>query len=355
MTSSVARLPGALRAALLLAVLLPADLPARLTPPGAELSLRVVSYNIRHGRGTDERVSLERTAAVLRSMQADVVALQEVDDGVERSGRIDQAARLGAALGMHHSFASFFDYQGGRYGMAILSRRPIRRSEAVRLSDGNEPRVALAVEVEQSDGTVLTIVNVHFDWVHADSFRYTQAQEVARYLDALTGPYVLVGDFNDRPDSRTIELFRQRAREAVKPADSRYTFPATEPEREIDFIFVAPATAWVIDSVAVVNEPLASDHRPVLAGMRYVARSGDGQTALFGQDDVEQTEDMLVCPARVGEAGLPDAQTLDGIQTSIPRAVGPPDADDARAHAAAHLEPLARVGGGRPRQREPVR
>src|SRR5690606_41483172 len=83
---------------------------------------RIVSYNIRHGRGADNEVDLERTAAVLRRLDPDVVALQEVDQGVARSGGEDQAARLGELLGMHHAFGAFMDYQGGHYGMAILSQ-----------------------------------------------------------------------------------------------------------------------------------------------------------------------------------------------------------------------------------------
>lgn len=231
---------------------------------------RIVSYNIRHGRGADNEVDLERTAAVLRRLDPDVVALQEVDQGVARSGGEDQAARLGELLGMHHAFGAFMDYQGGHYGMAILSRCAIRRVDPVRLPDGNEPRVALAVELERPSGDALplTVVNVHFDWVEDDGYRYAQAQEVARYVDGVAGPLVLLGDFNDQPGSRTLALFRGRVREAAKPADRRLTFPSDTPEREIDYIFVAPADVWEIVEVDVIPEAVASDHRPVVAEFR---------------------------------------------------------------------------------------
>ncbi|HUG27420.1 MAG TPA: endonuclease/exonuclease/phosphatase family protein, partial [Gemmatimonadales bacterium] len=105
------------------------------TPPDP-VTLRVVSYNIRHGRGMDGEVNLERTAAVLRQLTPDIVALQEVDNRVTRSGGEDQAAVLGGLLGMEHAFGSFMDYQGGQYGMAILSRHPIVRVDPVRLPEG---------------------------------------------------------------------------------------------------------------------------------------------------------------------------------------------------------------------------
>jgi endonuclease/exonuclease/phosphatase family metal-dependent hydrolase len=261
------------RAAAMFTAVLPGCTAAHVPATSDDgVTLRVVSYNIRHGRGTDERVDPDRTAAVLRALRPDIVALQEVDSVVTRSGGTDQAAHIAALLGMQHAFGGFFDYQGGRYGMAVLSRRPIARASSVRLPDGNEPRVALAVEIAQPDGTTLTVVNVHFDWVRADSFRFVQAEQVARHLDGLRGPYLLLGDFNDQTGSRTLELFRTRATEAAKPADRRFTFPSTDPAREIDFIFAAPAASWAADSVTVVAEPVASDHRPVFALLRYRAR-----------------------------------------------------------------------------------
>jgi len=228
-------------------------------------ALRVVSYNIKHGRGNDNVVNLDRTAAVLRTLQPDIVGLQEVDDLATRSGGVPQAERLGQSLGMHHAFGRFMDFQGGTYGMAILSRHPIVRTESVRLPDGNEPRVALAVEVQLPSNGRLTIVNVHFDWVEDDTFRFAQASALTTYLDALKTPYILLGDFNDEPESRTLALFKQRAAEAKKPAADRFTFSSTEPNKEIDFIFTSPAAAWRAREVRVITEPLVSDHRPVLA------------------------------------------------------------------------------------------
>lgn len=226
--------------------------------------LRVVSYNIRHGRGMDGEVNLERTAAVLRQLTPDIVALQEVDNGVARSGGADQAAVLAGLLGMEHAFGAFMDYQGGQYGMAMLSRHPIVRVDPVRLPEGNEPRVALAVELEVPGRGRVMVVNVHFDWVSDDGFRYAQAEHLVAYLDALDIPYLLVGDFNDVPSSRTLGLFRTRGMEVAKPAGAAFTFPSGEPTKEIDYLFAAPAAAWSVGVAEVIAEREASDHRPVL-------------------------------------------------------------------------------------------
>lgn len=227
-------------------------------------TIRVVSYNIKHGRGNDDLVDLARTAGVLRALTPDIVGLQEVDREAERSGKVDEARALGESLGLRHAFGRFMDFQGGAYGMGVLSRFPITQSREVRLPDGNEPRAALAVDVRLPGGRSLSIVNVHFDWVRDDGFRFAQAQTLTEFLDALRNPYILLGDFNDEPGSRTLGLFTTRAADAVKPRADHFTFSSTDPVKEIDFIFMAPREAWTTGEVRVIDEKVASDHRPLL-------------------------------------------------------------------------------------------
>lgn len=234
-------------------------------PQQKPATLRVVTYNIRHGAGMDGRVDLARTAATLSALAPDVVALQEVDQSVARSGRVDQAAELGRALGMHAAFASFMDYQGGRYGLALLSRMPIRSQRVVPLPPGDEPRAALLVEVEAENGVAVSVVCVHFNWVADDTKRFAQASTLCASLDALDTPWIVAGDYNDVPGSRTLALFDARATNAAKPAGSTATFPADQPEREIDFVYAAPQGRWLVQQARVVEEKAASDHRPVLA------------------------------------------------------------------------------------------
>src|SRR5687768_6315860 len=93
-----------------------AAIPADETPR----VVRVLTYNIHHGEGTDRRFDLERLAAVIKSVNPDLVGLQEVDEKTARSNGVDQAARLGELTGMHAIFGKAMDYQGGAYGLAIL-------------------------------------------------------------------------------------------------------------------------------------------------------------------------------------------------------------------------------------------
>ena len=90
-----------------------------------EHTLRVLCYNIHHGEGVDGKVDLIRQAGVIKSCSPDLVALQEVDDRTERTGRIDQTARLAELTGLEGRFVHQLDYEGGRYGQAILSKFPM--------------------------------------------------------------------------------------------------------------------------------------------------------------------------------------------------------------------------------------
>ena len=233
--------------------------------PSPVTSLRIATYNIRHGQGMDNAVDLERTATVLRQHQPDIVGLQEVDDRVTRSGRVDQARELGSLMNLEHAFGAFMNYQGGRYGMAILSRHPIRQVRTISLPDGEEPRIALAAEIELPNKARIVAINVHFDWLDNDGDRFKQASALAAVLDTLSLPYVLLGDFNDERGSRTLRLFQSRAMELQKEGGARDTYPSTSPTKEIDHIFVAPARAWTVRSIDVIAETRASDHRPVVA------------------------------------------------------------------------------------------
>ncbi len=236
---------------------------------------RIVSYNVKHGEGMDGGVDLDRDVEVLRKLHPDFVGLQEIDELASRSGTVNQTAELGKKLGMHAAFGPFMDLQGGRYGMAVLSRYPIRNVTNVLLPKGNEPRIALAIEVRMPGGESLMLVNIHLDWVSDDTFRFEQATKLDDFLTGLEMPCILLGDFNDQPESRTLNLLRQDKLEAKKPADDHFTFSSTNPVKEIDFIFAAPKTSWEVLSTRVIDEPRASDHRPVVAELRYLPGPGN--------------------------------------------------------------------------------
>ena len=232
--------------------------------PATSTMIRLLAYNIKHGRGNDGRVDLQRTADVIRRVRADVVALQEVDKKVERSGQLNEAKRLAELTGLpYHAFGSFFDYQGGEYGMAIISRYPLRDIKRLRLPDGAEPRASLIVTVAAQKS--FRLANVHF--YRDERERLAQAQALLKYLQNEKLPSVIAGDFNSRPKSAVLKLFADW--NIPDKGVDHFTFPSDRPRVEIDFLMFRPENAFVVNEVDVVKESLASDHRPVLMEVSF--------------------------------------------------------------------------------------
>jgi endonuclease/exonuclease/phosphatase family metal-dependent hydrolase len=232
-------------------------------------ALRVLTYNIHHGEGVDGVLDLERIAAVITESGADLVALQEVDVRAARTGSVDQLDTLARLTGMTGVFTPFMDFQGGQYGLAVLSRYPIQRAWPIELPPGTlEPRSALAVEVMIPGHASVTFVSLHLDWLGDDAERYAQARALVAGLED-EHSVILAGDFNDRPGSRTNELFERTYVNTPKPRGASSTFPAPGPPAEIDFVMYRPAFGFA-GTAAVLGETTASDHRPVLATLEWV-------------------------------------------------------------------------------------
>ncbi|UCC72526.1 MAG: endonuclease/exonuclease/phosphatase family protein [Gemmatimonadota bacterium] len=231
-------------------------------------TLRILAYNIKHGEGMDDVVDLERAARVIRELEADIVALQEIDSAVERTSRVDQASVLGRLTGMHSAFGGFFDYQGGRYGMALLSKRPFEEVVNHRLPDGAEPRTALAARIRVGEPPQeMVVVGIHL-YATAEE-RYAQAARLVELLAEESAPLILAGDFNSRPGSDVIALLASSWQIPKKGAD-HLTFPADAPDRQIDYIMYRPRERFEVASLRVIDEPLVSDHRPVLIELRLL-------------------------------------------------------------------------------------
>lgn len=227
-----------------------------------EERVRVVAYNIHHGEGMDEVLDLERIAALIQDLEPDLVALQEVDRKVERTGFVDQAAVLAELTGMAYEFGAFMPYQGGDYGMAVLSRWPVVVATNHRLPDGDEPRSALGVRVRSpTSGRELEFVGIHL--YRTAEERLAQARQLADVYEGVDVPVILAGDFNSTPESEVIAFLAESWRFIDKGPD-RLTFPSTGPEREIDFVALRPGTMFRVAAQRLVDEPVISDHRPLL-------------------------------------------------------------------------------------------
>lgn len=234
--------------------------------------LKVLTYNIHHANppGHDGLIDLEAIARVIKESGADLVALQEVDVHTIRSGKnVDQASELGRMTGMNSFFVKGIDYQGGEYGIAILSKLPFVATDSLRLpmeeNSGGEPRVLAVVTVEPSQGEKIVFANTHLDLKAGN--RQLQMEVIIDYLKQQAFPVILGGDFNALPESDVIAGFdRFFKRSSVRGG---YTIPVVDPTREIDFLMFRPEQRFRVKKHQVIDEQYASDHLPVYVELVY--------------------------------------------------------------------------------------
>jgi endonuclease/exonuclease/phosphatase family metal-dependent hydrolase len=227
-------------------------------------TLRVLTYNIHHGEGTDKEFDYRRLAQIIDTLSPDIVALQEVDVGTERASGVDQPALLGKRLRMRHAFGQAMPYQGGRYGEAILSRFPIEKVivHPLPYQFEQEPRAALEVRVRPKGIGPLTFVGTHLCHQKVEN-RVQQTQRLCRLFSSQEGdPVILAGDFNARPGS-----------EPMKVLVGAGWVDAVAPRSVIDYVLVRSCDPWQVKEVTIIPEPVVSDHSPVLVVLEWQGRS----------------------------------------------------------------------------------
>jgi len=236
-----------------------------------ERTLRVMTYNIHHAEGVDGKIDVLRIAELIRHEQADIIALQEVDRGVERTQRRDLSAELAALSGMSCVFSNNYTFQGGEYGNALLTRFPIKRwsNTHLRMLQPGEQRGALQVVLEVN-GHELVIINTHLDHRPNDAERMFSITQIlplsARHLPS---PVVLCGDFNDTPGSRVYQKLSESFDDAwaVAGDGDGFTIPSQAPRKRIDYLWLSkgaalrPVRLWVVESPAFDHLPLLGEFR----------------------------------------------------------------------------------------------
>lgn len=228
----------------------------------ANRDIRLASYNIFHCQGKDKKIDYARTAAALAEHRPDFVGLQEVDSMTRRSGGLDQSKEIGKVLGMHATYAKTFTFQGGGYGIAILSREKPLSVERIPLP-GKEPRLLLLCEFKDC-----WFGNTH---LALQTDNQLKSVEIVRKVVAersATKPVFLVGDWNEEPTSRTLAAMRGfMTILSNEKSRTHHGFKSFKPGSEycIDYIAVDSAHAgnFAVCDAYVVPDFTTSDHCPV--------------------------------------------------------------------------------------------
>jgi len=234
--------------------------------PRSPARVTVLTYNIYHGEDANGNSNLDAVAGIINSLEPDLVALQEVDNGTTRAKGLDLTAELSKRTGMKGVFGRAMDYAGGEYGEAILSRYPIldTKNNPLPHTPEAEPRAALEAHIQLPAGRKVVFVGTHLDHLQDQKNRMMQASRIRELYADYDLPVILAGDLNAVPDSDPIGLLIQEWSYAGR-GDPKPTAPSLAPKRKIDYIMFRPKDRWRVVKIRVIDEKVASDHCPVFA------------------------------------------------------------------------------------------
>lgn len=235
-------------------------------------TLRIMTYNVHHCNPPGQKgvIDVDAVAEIIKNAQADLVAVQEVDVYTRRSGNMNQARLLAAGAGYpFYFFGKAIGYDGGDYGVLILSKYPMSDTMVHRLPQShaatNEPRILAEATIVLPDKRRIRFGSTHLEAYDQPS-RLMQAAEIQRIAGVSSLPFILAGDLNDVVDSEVLRQLAQSFSLTCTVCPS--TFPGYGENGAIDYIASYPADAFSVLSHQVLPEYTASDHLPVVADLQ---------------------------------------------------------------------------------------
>ncbi|MDH5648818.1 MAG: endonuclease/exonuclease/phosphatase family protein [Gammaproteobacteria bacterium] len=242
------------------------------------MHLRVLTYNIHRAIGLDRRFRPERIIGVLRHYQADIVLLQEVDEGAPRSRELDLAKELALAADYpHYAVGHNVSLRKGRYGNATLSRFPILRERNIDLTIGNKKRRGCQhTSINIDDSQQIEVFNLHLGLSAQERKQQLELLVRSREFEAthLSHASIVGGDFNDWRSQLVPLLTRHQGLTCATNYSGRRngpirTYPSFSPTGGLDKIFfhgkLKPMHSF---GCRLGISKIASDHIPVIADFR---------------------------------------------------------------------------------------
>lgn len=227
----------------------------------SQANLKLMSYNVRNAKGMDNISDCRRIADVIVHEAPDVVAIQELDSMTIRSEQKYILGELARDTKMHATYAPAIDYQGGKYGIGILSREKPLNVERYPLPGREERRALLIVEFKR-----YRFCCTHFSLTEED--QHASVDIIKQIAATSSKPLFLAGDLNASPDSKVMKAL---AEDFILLSDpTTPTYPAPEPRITIDYILAwkHAGKRFTNISAQVIDEPVASDHRPLTVELR---------------------------------------------------------------------------------------
>jgi endonuclease/exonuclease/phosphatase family metal-dependent hydrolase len=219
-------------------------------------TVKLLTYNVRNCRGMDDITDYKRIADIISRIAPDVVMLQELDSATQRSNGKVVLNELASFTKMYNTYGASIAYQGGKYGIGILTKEKPVKWEVVALPGREERRSLLILELND-----YYVCCTHFSLNEED--RLASVDIINNSLKDFSKPVFLAGDFNAAYRSQVINTIQTKWLILNNP--ELPTIPSNNPQRCIDYIFASNNQGYTFKTkqTFVENEPLASDHLPV--------------------------------------------------------------------------------------------
>jgi endonuclease/exonuclease/phosphatase family metal-dependent hydrolase len=235
--------------------------------PLSAQKIHIMSYNIHHGANKQEINTLKEIGLFIKASGAGLVGLQEVDSMCNRSGNEDQMKKLAEITGMHYASVRHFAYDGGAYGLGILSKYPIsdvKNDRITSLPKGTEKKslALLSARVSLPGRKEIIFSTVHF--ALDQPTRITQSLETISYLKRGL-PVILTGDLNSEPGQQEILQLEENHVNIGLEGTNVLTFPDDKAVKRIDYIFVGKRDLKKVVNSGVNSDIHYSDHLPLTA------------------------------------------------------------------------------------------
>lgn len=215
-----------------------------------------MTYNVRNCHGVDDSTNYQRVADIIKRINPQIIAIQELDSATLRSKGMVALNELAVRTGMYAEYGPTIDYLGGKYGNGVLSKEKPLSRRLIPLPGREEKRAILIVEFEE-----YIFCCTHFSLNAEDRLK---SAEIINDLFQETSKHVfLAGDLNTLPDSDVIKEIGKNWQMLNSP--SIPTIPSDYPRRCIDYLFVLKNTthSYTVVKTMVEKETVASDHLPV--------------------------------------------------------------------------------------------
>ena len=221
--------------------------------------IRVMSYNVHNCIGSDGIKSYKRCAEIILDAKPDIVAIQEVDSMASRRNNCYVLGEMAKHCGYYPYYGKTIPFQGGAYGIGVLTKEKALSVEFYRLPCRREPRGLLVVEMKD-----YYLLATHLSLVKEDQL--SSVEIIREVASKLNKPVFIAGDLNARPDSKTMTAFKEFA--TILNDTSKATFSAKKPHLCIDYIMGTNGSFKSLNN-HVYYGSLASDHLPLYVDVRY--------------------------------------------------------------------------------------